>query len=156
MHFQVPQFIDIEDKIVGPLTIKQFLYVAAGFLTIFFRFFIFNFYFWLISTVFIVVISGAFAFIKYNGRSFLILITSVINYYWRPRIYIWKKRSSKQVKKRGLLNLKLKLDTSSKPIKGEKSFMLPFLQRMKKMKDEYEVFRKATGEREVARRVDYR
>jgi hypothetical protein len=156
MHFQVPQFIDIEDRIVGPLTIKQFLYVAAGFLIIFFSFFVLNFYFWLVFTILIAIISASFAFVKYNGRSFLTLLTSMINYYWRPRIYIWKKKGGKQVAKKGLSNLKLKLDTSSKPIKGEKSFMLPFLQRLKKMKNEYEVFRKTTGEREVARRVDYR
>jgi len=156
MHFQVPQFIDIEDKIIGPLTIKQFLYVATGFLASFFSFFILNFYFWIIFTIFVGAISVAFAFIRYNGRSFLTLITSVINYYWRPRIYIWKKKGVKPVKQKGLSNLKLRLDTSSKPLKGEKSFMIPFLQRMKKLKNEYEVFRKSTGEREVARRVDYR
>ena len=30
MRFQVPQFIEIEDKIIGPLTIKQFIYIAGG------------------------------------------------------------------------------------------------------------------------------
>ena len=30
MRYQVPQFIDVEDKIFGPLTLKQFLYVAGG------------------------------------------------------------------------------------------------------------------------------
>ena len=30
MQYQLPQFIDIEDKIVGPLTFKQFIYIAGG------------------------------------------------------------------------------------------------------------------------------
>ena len=30
MKFQVPQFIEVEDKIFGPLTIKQFIYIAGG------------------------------------------------------------------------------------------------------------------------------
>ena len=30
MRFQVPQYIEIEDKIFGPLTFKQFIYVAGG------------------------------------------------------------------------------------------------------------------------------
>lgn len=30
MQFQVPQFIEIEDKIFGSLTFKQFVYVAGG------------------------------------------------------------------------------------------------------------------------------
>ncbi len=30
MQFRVPQNIDMEDKIIGPLTLKQFLYLMAG------------------------------------------------------------------------------------------------------------------------------
>ncbi len=30
MRFQVPQFIEIEDKIFGPLTFKQFIYLLGG------------------------------------------------------------------------------------------------------------------------------
>jgi hypothetical protein len=29
MQFRVPQFIDIEDKLFGPLTFKQFIYLAG-------------------------------------------------------------------------------------------------------------------------------
>jgi hypothetical protein len=30
MKFQVPQFIETETKVIGPFTIKQFLFVAGG------------------------------------------------------------------------------------------------------------------------------
>ena len=30
MEYQVPQFIEVEDKIVGPLTLKQFIYIAGA------------------------------------------------------------------------------------------------------------------------------
>ncbi|GAH87221.1 unnamed protein product, partial [marine sediment metagenome] len=30
MQFQVPQYIDIEDKVIGPFTIKQFLYIVVA------------------------------------------------------------------------------------------------------------------------------
>ena len=30
MQFQVPQFIETEDKIVGPFTLRQFIYVAGA------------------------------------------------------------------------------------------------------------------------------
>jgi hypothetical protein len=30
MQFQVPQFIEVEDKIIGPLTFKQFVFIAGG------------------------------------------------------------------------------------------------------------------------------
>jgi hypothetical protein len=30
MRYQVPQFIETETKVIGPFTIRQFIYVAAG------------------------------------------------------------------------------------------------------------------------------
>ncbi|MBP6904759.1 MAG: PrgI family protein, partial [Candidatus Pacebacteria bacterium] len=30
MQFKVPQFIDIEDKVFGPFTFRQFAYLAGG------------------------------------------------------------------------------------------------------------------------------
>ena len=35
MRFQVPQFIETETKIVGPFTLKQFLFLATGAVIIF-------------------------------------------------------------------------------------------------------------------------
>ena len=39
MRFQTPQFIEIEDRIFGPLTLKQFIYLAgsAGLAFLFYR-----------------------------------------------------------------------------------------------------------------------
>ncbi|PIR41359.1 MAG: hypothetical protein COV31_01525 [Candidatus Yanofskybacteria bacterium CG10_big_fil_rev_8_21_14_0_10_46_23] len=65
MQFQVPQFIDTEEKIVGPLTLKQFLWVAGGVSIVFIIFvgsqsFLITF---LIGGP-ILVIAGALAFLK--------------------------------------------------------------------------------------------
>ncbi len=30
MRYQVPQFIEVEDKIFGPFTFKQFIYLGGG------------------------------------------------------------------------------------------------------------------------------
>ena len=30
MQFSVPQFVEVEDKIIGPLTLKQFLVLLGG------------------------------------------------------------------------------------------------------------------------------
>ena len=30
MRYQTPQFIDIEDRLFGPLTVKQFIYLVGG------------------------------------------------------------------------------------------------------------------------------
>ncbi len=71
MKFRIPQFIDMEDKIIGPLTLKQFGYlVGAGGMA---------FIIWtlipvpFLAVLVIIPVSGLFialAFVKYNNRSF--------------------------------------------------------------------------------------
>src|SRR3989344_1050502 len=59
-QFQVPQFIDIEQKIIGgKLTMRQFLIVVAGSGVAFLLFFIVDFFPWLILAVFLA--AGIFA-----------------------------------------------------------------------------------------------
>lgn len=95
MRFQVPQFIEIEDKIVGPLTLKQFLYLAggAGMSVIAYRFLPL-----LIAIMVIAVIatlSMALAFFKYNNKPFVDLLEAGVQYYLGEKLYIWKKQEKK-------------------------------------------------------------
>jgi len=95
MKFNVPQFIEVEDKIIGPLTLKQFLYLAggAGLLLVF--------WFFLKLTVFIIVaipvglFCGVLAFYKVNGRPFISFLASLIKYSSKPRLYLWRKRNNR-------------------------------------------------------------
>lgn len=155
MQYQVPQFINVESKIVGPLTLKQFGFLAAGFLLIFFSFFILNFLVWLIFALFIAAISLAFAFLKHNNRSFSVLVISVFRHFWRAKKYTFRKEPTSLKSNEGIEDLSLRLYTSKKPIKNER-FKLPFLKRFQKATDKFEILRKVTGDKEVARRVDYR
>lgn len=92
MQFQVPQFIETEDKIVGPLTLKQFLYLAgAGGVSFFFFFFI-QTWLWMIMTVFLGVIGASLAFIKANGRPLPVMLRSALAYYWKPRLFLWQRK----------------------------------------------------------------
>lgn len=92
MRFQVPQFIEIEDKIVGPLTLKQFLYLAGsgGMSIIAYRFLP------LIVAIIVIACIGslgiALAFFKYNNKPFIDLLESGVQYYLGEKLYIWKKR----------------------------------------------------------------
>lgn len=159
MHYQVPQFIDVEDKIVGPLTLRQFFYLAGAFLISFFAFFRLVFFVWFIFTLFEGSIALILAFFKYNGRPFSLFLRSVFRYLWRPQKYVWQKENqqiSSPQKRGGLEFLNFLMNTSRSPLQGERSFTIPFLHLLQKNKERYEVFRKSTGERDVARRVDYR
>jgi hypothetical protein len=91
MRFQVPQFIEIEDKIFGPLTIKQFIYLAggAGLSFIVFRFLPL---FLVIPLVVIVLgFSLALAFYEVNGKPLINMAQSAFGYLVSSKLYLWKK-----------------------------------------------------------------
>jgi hypothetical protein len=98
MQFQVPQFIEIEDKIVGRLTLKQFLYLAGGagasialFIYIPYK----------IVAVLIIIPFAAFAlaltFYKVNGKPFIDVVQAFFYYSLASKLYLWKKTEKKPV-----------------------------------------------------------
>jgi len=89
MQFQVPQFIEVEDKIFGPLTFRQFIYLggSAGLAYILFRVLPFFFAFPLIAGV--VGLAVALAFFQFNGRPFIIAMENAFFYALHPRLYLW-------------------------------------------------------------------
>ena len=89
-QYQVPQFIETEDKIVGPLTLKQFLYLAIAALISFVLFFILKLFFWLSITILLGIMAAALAFIKYNGQPLPKIIVNALQYIFKPKMYLWK------------------------------------------------------------------
>lgn len=92
MRFTVPQFIEREAKIVGPLTFKQFIYVASGAAVCFFVYQIAPFYIFLSSCVIFGGAGLALAFLQVNGRSLPIVLANLLKFNTAPKMYIWKKR----------------------------------------------------------------
>ncbi len=91
MQFQVPQFIEIEDKIFGPFTLKQFIYMAGG---AGISFVIYEFVPFIVAIVLILIImsfSGALAFWKINNKPFINTVESAFKYFFASKLYIWKK-----------------------------------------------------------------
>lgn len=170
MNFQVPQFIETEDQIVGPLTLREFLYLAVGGGLIFALFFFLNFIPWMFLSFLIGSIAASFAFLKVNGRPLAVAFTAAINFYWNPRLYLWNRenqtpktpaiqiKESKMSQAKSLLdNLWDQLKTTKQPIpKREKTIQPAITDRVKSSKERFEMMRKITGDRELARRVDYR
>ena len=100
-QFQVPQFIEVEDKIFGPLTTKQFFYLlGGGGLTFLIWFFVQNYFFTILLAAPIIALSAALAFMKVNGRPFIDLLSNSITYILKPRLYLWQKsKEGKPVEK---------------------------------------------------------
>jgi hypothetical protein len=95
MRYQVPQFIEIEDKIIGPLTIKQFVYLAGGAGMSFIAYRFLTLFLALPIIAVIIALSLALAFYKVNNRNFIDLMESVFSFYTKERLYIWKKEPKK-------------------------------------------------------------
>ncbi|MDO8520793.1 MAG: PrgI family protein [bacterium] len=91
MQFQVPQFLDVEDKIIGPFTIKQFLYITGG---LGMGYLSYRFIPWVGFVIGILfgAFGAALAFYKYNNKPFIFLIESAFNYIRSDRFYLWKRR----------------------------------------------------------------
>src|SRR3989344_1703871 len=88
-QYQVPQFVDLEDRIIGPLTLKQFLYLAFAGAILFVLWFLLAFYVWIIIAVPITASASAFAFLKINDRPFVYFFLSFIRYFTKPKLYIF-------------------------------------------------------------------
>ena len=93
MQFTIPQFIEKEAKIVGPLTFKQFIFIGtAGSICIFF-YFVVTLPVFIIITVFL--LGGAFslAFLKIKKTPIPLVIKNFFIFLFKPKIYLWKKKS---------------------------------------------------------------
>ncbi len=90
MQFQVPQFINIEDKI-GPLTIKQYIYTVGGAGMAYLCYTFLPFYLALFFIVPIVGLAVSLAFVPVNGKPFIFTLYAAIKYFLSVRLYIWKR-----------------------------------------------------------------
>lgn len=91
MQFHVPQFIEVESKIFGPFTFKQFAYIIGGAGLIFLIHTVFPFWLTVLLAVPVGLMSVALAFFKVHGRPFIDVTQRAIKYFTGARLYIWKK-----------------------------------------------------------------
>jgi len=98
MRYQVPQFIEVEDKIFGSISLKQFIYLAGGggLSFVMFRFLPSITYSFIPITI-IMVFSVALAWGKLYARfPFIQVVEWAFKYYTSSKLFIWKKVPSKK------------------------------------------------------------
>jgi len=95
-QFVVPQFIDVEDKIFGPITTRQFLILLFAGGIIFLSFKYFDLLLFGIITFFIGGLALVFAFYKPNGQLFHYFLLNIIQTNRKPRLRIWNKTPTKE------------------------------------------------------------
>ncbi len=89
--FVVPQFIDNEDKILGPITVRQFLILLAATLIIFLLYRIFPLIPFIFGAALVAIFAGTFAFLKINGQPFHLFFVNFVQTQTRPRKRVWNK-----------------------------------------------------------------
>jgi len=92
MQFEVPQFIEIEDKIFGPLTWRQFLYLGGG-IGMAVAIFVTSKILFVFFGIPLALLAGALAFYPVNNRPFSFFLEAIVNYLKGQRLYLWRKKA---------------------------------------------------------------
>jgi|SRR3989344_392755 len=97
MKFQVPQFIATETKLIGPFTLKQFLWLAAGGGIVILLFLTINNLVFFVVAIPIGGFFAALAFVRINEAPLINYVTYGITYFLNPKQYIFKKEDEKEL-----------------------------------------------------------
>ena len=90
-QFVVPQFIDVEDKIIGPITTRQFLIFLGTGLILFIMFKILRFIYFIFTGLPIAGVAATFAFARVNGQPFHLFFLNMLQTTRRPKMRLWYK-----------------------------------------------------------------
>jgi hypothetical protein len=91
MMFNVPQFIDVEDKIAGPLTWKQILWMigmGAALLTLYN---IVDATLFFILAIPVIIIFSLFAFYRPSGMSMITFSMHAFLFLFEPKVSVWER-----------------------------------------------------------------
>lgn len=91
MLFNVPQFIDKEDKIVGPFTGRQLGWMAGAGTIMLVLWALLDISAFIIASIPVIGIFGAFAFYHPNGQPFIAFVFSTFRFMSRPKMYVWRR-----------------------------------------------------------------
>ena len=91
MEYQVPQFIEVEDKIFGPLTFKQFIYLAGGAGLCAVLFYLLPLILAILFSIPVAALAGALAFYRINNKPFISVVEAALGYVTSSKLYLWRK-----------------------------------------------------------------
>lgn len=87
----VPQFIDVEDKIIGPISARQFIILLAMLLLVTLEFKIFTLGKFLLSGLPTIALAITFSFVRINGQPFHVFLLNMVQTFRKPRLRVWDK-----------------------------------------------------------------
>ena len=90
MKFQVPQFIETEEKIIGPFTLKQFVFVAIGGAILFLLFFAVSPGVFIFLAIPVGAIFLGLALVRIQEMPLYMYLFNFVNYLINPKKYFYK------------------------------------------------------------------
>lgn len=96
-QFTVPQFIDVEDKIIGPVTARQFIILLVAAIIIAISYKIFDFALFVTFSIIVFIIAVTLGFVKINGRPFHFFLLNAVQTIRRPSIRVWNNRFAPEI-----------------------------------------------------------
>ena len=90
-QFVVPQFIDAEPKLLGPVTPRQFIILFATVLVCALMKVILPFWAFILVSVILAGLGLTLAFVKINGQSFHYFLLNMLQTMRKPKIRVWQK-----------------------------------------------------------------
>ncbi len=94
MRFQVPQFLEVEDKIFGPFTFKQFIYLAGSIAIAVVMLMLLPKFIALLLGAPIVAFGVALAFYRVNEKPFINVVEAFLKFQLGGKLYLWSKEDS--------------------------------------------------------------
>lgn len=91
MRYQVPQFVDIKDRVIGPLTLKQFFYYMVVGMMLVPVYFLANVGVFVTIAIPMLGVAALFAHVRWRGQSFASLLWYGSQYLTGERMYIWRR-----------------------------------------------------------------
>lgn len=91
MRYQVPQFVDIEDKIVGPFTLKQFLIYLGGVFVLIPTYLVFDMSLFITLALPVMGTCAMFAHLRVQGKSLAAAISNAIAFMVRGQYFVWRR-----------------------------------------------------------------
>lgn len=116
MRFQVPQFIEIEDKIFGPLSFKQFVYVIGGVGISYLLYRLLPFFVAILLIAPVLGLALALAFYQFNNKPFIHTLEAAFKFLTKNKLYLWKKSGPKESKATEGVSLSSETDSPYNPI----------------------------------------
>ena len=106
--FVVPQFIDVEDKIIGPVTTRQFVIMLVDCFLLFIEYKLLEKVYFIPLAIITFGAGMVLGFVKVNGMPFHFFLLNIIQTFRKPKLRVWDKNINERELRASLVGEKVK------------------------------------------------